>query len=348
MRFMRFMRVMPSRRWMRSVLCAGFCSMVGILAGAGPAAWAQETSPPPPTATTSAGNLFVRVVEPQAIIDHARLVLREMVARDEYLPLREDLREAHGVLIIPRVVRGGFFVGGSGGLGVFMAWDAEQGDYSPVAFYSLTSVSLGLQFGGEVAEVVMVAKTRKAVDSLYTSAFRLGGDASVAAGPVGMGRSASVQADFLFYARSQGAFIGMSLEGSHLRVRDDFNEAYYHRAIRPAEIIEGRRVDRPGSLELRQDLLRYRSAPLSMPSGTVPSTGSSTGNGSLTGAPAGAPAGAPVSSPAISLPNDPAVRDEHFQNEHFLPAEPLLPLPSLRPQSDSGGLTMEELQIESF
>lgn len=202
-----------------------------------------------------------REMDPQQVIDDARKTLAEMAVHPDYEALRDDLKTASGVLIFPRVIRGGFFVGGSGGLGVFMAWDDDRGDYSPVAFYSIGSVSIGLQFGGEVAEVVVVARTQNAVDSLFATAVRLGGDASVAAGPVGMGRRATITADFLSYARSQGAFIGMSLEGSMLRVRDDFNESYYGQKLRPVQIIEARRVDDPRTQGLRDDLLGFRQGP---------------------------------------------------------------------------------------
>ncbi|TVP85152.1 MAG: hypothetical protein EA347_10200 [Thioalkalivibrio sp.] len=214
--------------------------------------------------------LFTRDVDPQELIEDARETLREMARHPDYEALHHDLETARGVLIFPRVVRGGFFVGGSGGLGVFMAWDEERGDYSPVAFYSLGSVSLGIQFGGEVAEVIIVARSRNAVDSMFADVFRLGGDASVAAGPVGAGRSATVTADFVSYARSQGAFIGMSLEGSRLRIRDDFNEAYYGEELRPVHIIEARRVDNPGTHALREELASYRSEPAAVPEEVAP------------------------------------------------------------------------------
>ncbi len=239
-----------------------------------------------------------RDVDPQQVIDDAQRTLRDMTVHPDFEPLRAELETARGVLIFPRVIRGGFFVGGSGGLGVFLAYDEERGDFSPVAFYSLGSVSVGLQFGGEVAEVVMVARTQRAVDSLFASAFRLGGDASVAAGPVGVGRRASVTADFLSFARSKGAFIGLSLDGSMLRVRDDFNEVYYDRAARPVEIIQSRIVDNPGTLPLRGDLLGHRLRPVD-----------------------------PVPEPA---PDPVPYRD----------ADPVEP--------GSGGLTIEELQVEKL
>ncbi|OOC47910.1 MULTISPECIES: lipid-binding SYLF domain-containing protein [Thioalkalivibrio] len=203
-------------------------------------------------------NPFSREIDPQDIIDRAQATVENMATHPEYESLKEDLRDARGVVIFPRVARGAFLIGGSGGIGVFLAWDDERGDYSPVAFYSLGSVSFGMQFGGDAAEVVMVARTQDAVDSMFGSAIRLGGDASVAAGPVGAGRSATPTADFLSYSRARGAYLGMSLSGSRMTVRDDFNEAYYGESQRPVHIIESRRVDREGTRALRETLAGFR------------------------------------------------------------------------------------------
>ncbi|WP_018948128.1 lipid-binding SYLF domain-containing protein [Thioalkalivibrio sp. ALMg11] len=203
-------------------------------------------------------NPFSREIDPQDIIDRAQATVENMATHPEYESLKEDLRDARGVVIFPRVARGAFLVGGSGGIGVFLAWDDERGDYSPVAFYSLGSVSFGMQFGGDAAEVVMVARTQDAVDSMFGSAIRLGGDASVAAGPVGAGRSATPTADFLSYSRARGAYLGMSFSGSRMTVRDDFNEAYYGESQRPVHIIETRRVDSEGTRALRETLAGFR------------------------------------------------------------------------------------------
>ncbi|WP_024328300.1 lipid-binding SYLF domain-containing protein [Thioalkalivibrio sp. ALR17-21] len=209
-------------------------------------------------APPASANPFARDVDPQDIVDRAKDTLTRMAGHPDYPALRADLREAHAVVIFPRVIRGGFFIGGSGGLGVALAWDEDEGDYSPVGFYSLGSVSFGVQLGGDAAEVVMVARRPDARDSLFASSMRLGGDAEVAAGPVGAGRSASVNADFISYARARGAYLGMSFEGSRLTVREDFNEAYYREDLRPVHILESRRVDHPGTQALRDALLEFR------------------------------------------------------------------------------------------
>lgn len=288
-----------------------------------------------------AGHAQWREVDPQTVIDDAHYTLQQMLRHPEYAPLREDLRTARGVLIFPRVLRGGFFVGGSGGLGVLSVWDQERRDFSPVAFYSIGAVSLGLQFGGEVAEVIMVAKTQQAVDALFVSAFRLGGDASVAAGPVGVGRRASVNADFVSYARSQGAFLGLSLEGLMLRVRDDFNTAYYGLELRPVQILENRLVDDPGTLALRQTLLGLRQADPAVDEHIVLPPDSQ-----LTPEPEPA-----VDFAAPPLPDRPASTAPQPTPATQQPEPPPgIPLEAADPQSTpeqgTGGLTIEEFHFE--
>lgn len=105
------------------------------------------------------------------------------------------------------------------------------------AFYTLGAVSFGLQFGGQAAEVVILVNSQKGIDRLLTSSLKLGGDASIAAGPVGIGQAANVTADFVSYAKSKGAYIGMSVEGSVLDVRASLNHAYYGKPVAPVDIL---------------------------------------------------------------------------------------------------------------
>jgi lipid-binding SYLF domain-containing protein len=86
---------------------------------------------------------------------------------------------------------------------------------------------------------------------VYKRQIKLGGDASVAAGPVGVGQAANLTADFVSYARSKGAFIGMSVEGSVIDVRNSLNNAYYGREVTPVDILVKRSVSNKHSVPLR-------------------------------------------------------------------------------------------------
>jgi len=152
-------------------------------------------------------------------------------------------------------------MGGSGGTGVLLVRDQRTGNWSEPAFYTIGSVTFGLQIGGEAAEVVMLAMSQKAIDSVLSSSVKLGGDVSIALGPVGGGAKANagvpnVTADFVSFAKAKGLYAGLNLEGSIVGVRDSLNKAYYGRNVRPADIIVRHAVSNRGSDELRAALRR--------------------------------------------------------------------------------------------
>ncbi len=195
----------------------------------------------------------------QGMVDRARVTFSEFMRDTNYSWLHENVDRAKGVLIFPQILKGGFIFGGSGGTGVFVVRDGKTGQWSNPAFYTIGSVTFGLQIGGESAEVIMVAMTQKAIDSLLSSSFKLGGDTSIALGPVGAGAKASVDlpsvtADFISFAKSKGLYAGLNLEGAVVAVRDSLNKAYYSKDVRPADIIVKMDINNKGSYALRQTL----------------------------------------------------------------------------------------------
>lgn len=197
----------------------------------------------------------------QGLVDRARITFDDFMHDSNYVWLHENLDHAKGVLIFPQVIKGGFIWGGSGGTGVLLVRDRRTGNWSEPAFYTIGSVTFGLQIGGEAAQVVMLAMTQKAIDSLLSSSFKLGGDVSIAIGPVGAGAKAgadipSVTGDFLSFAKSKGLYAGLNLEGAVVGVRDSLNQAYYGKAVRPADIIVSHAVSNRGADELRAALKR--------------------------------------------------------------------------------------------
>ncbi len=120
-------------------------------------------------------------------------------------------------------------------------------------------MTFGLQIGGEATELVVLAMTQKAIDSLLSSSFKLGGDVSVALGPIGGGVKAnadipSVTADFLSFAKPKGLYAGLNLEGAVVAVRDGLNKAYYGKDVRPSDIIVKEDIGNSRSAELRETL----------------------------------------------------------------------------------------------
>jgi lipid-binding SYLF domain-containing protein len=197
----------------------------------------------------------------QGLVDKARITFNDFMHDSNYVWLHQNLDRAKGVLIFPEVIKGGFIWGGSGGTGVLMVRDQRTGSWSDPAFYTIGSVTFGLQIGGEAAEVAMLAMTQKAVDSLLSSSVKLGGDVSIALGPVGGGAQGNtgvpnVTADFLSFAKTKGLYAGLDLQGSVVAVRDSLNKAYYGRDVRPADIIVRHVVNNRGADELRAALRR--------------------------------------------------------------------------------------------
>jgi lipid-binding SYLF domain-containing protein len=197
--------------------------------------------------------------EAQAIVDKSKGTLANFMSDANYAWLHRYLKSAKGVLIFPQILKAGFFIGGSGGTGILMVRNESTGVWSEPAFYTLGSVTFGLQIGGEATEVIMVATNQKGIDSLFASSVKLGGDVSVALGPVGGGAKGGVAvpdvtADFVSFAKSKGLYAGLNLEGSVLAVRDGLNEAYYGKAVKPVDIIVKKNVANPGANDIREAL----------------------------------------------------------------------------------------------
>jgi len=189
-------------------------------------------------------------VDQQGLVDQARITFQSFMADSNMSYLKDHLGETKGLLIVPSMLKAGFFVGGSGGSGVLIVKDVKTDQWSQPAFYTLGSVSFGLQFGGESAEVIMMVRTQKAVDKLLASSFKLGGDTSIAVGPVGAGAKSNVVADIFSFSRSKGAFAGIALDGAVISTKDKWNNAYYGKAVTPVDILVKRSVSGPNSAEL--------------------------------------------------------------------------------------------------
>jgi len=196
--------------------------------------------------------------KPQEVVNGALTTLNHFMADPDFSWFRSHVKEAKAVLIMPRLYKGAFFVGGAGGNAVLLVRDEKTGEWSQPAFFTIGSASFGLQFGGQASEVILMVMTPKGIESLYTSSFKLGADASVAAGPVGAGvegaTAPNLSADYLSFARSKGAFIGVSLEGAVIAARDEYNATYYGKPVRPVDILVKADVSNPRAAKLRQAL----------------------------------------------------------------------------------------------
>jgi SH3 domain-containing YSC84-like protein 1 len=190
----------------------------------------------------------------QGIVDRAMVTLTDFLHDPHYVWLHENFNQAKAVLVFPQVIEGGFLVGGSGGTGVLLVRD-EAGNWSQPAFYTLASAGFGPLIGAEVSQVIMVAMTDRAVNSILESSFQMGGDASFAVGSMGSGIKATrnvprIGSDFVAFSKSKGLYAGLNLGGTDLKVRHNLNRVYYHADVRPVDILVRKSVTNYGSARL--------------------------------------------------------------------------------------------------
>lgn len=196
--------------------------------------------------------------EANTVVQEAAQTVEHFIADPDMTWLRDHFKEAKGVLIVPNLIKAGFVFGGSGGKGILVVRNPKTGGWSEPAFYTVGSVSWGLQIGVKKSEVMMVIRTDQGVEALYASSFKLGGEAGVAAGPVGASAegatSANLNAEYLSFARSKGAFAGLSLEGAILKTNEALNQSYHNHSKSTREIVSLTKASNPASVALRKAL----------------------------------------------------------------------------------------------
>lgn len=192
-----------------------------------------------------------RYTEAHLLVDNSYNTVQQFLVDPNMGAFRELATRAYAILIVPQLLKGGLVLGGSGGSGVLLAREVKTNNWRGPAFYTLGSVTFGLQIGAEASQVIMVVMTPKGLNSLLSSSFKLGADVSVAAGPVGAGAKAAT-ADILAYAKSKGAFGGFTVEGAVIQVRDGWNTSYYGIPAQPSEILISGAVQNQHGEKLRQ------------------------------------------------------------------------------------------------
>ncbi len=166
-------------------------------------------------------------------IEAAGTVLDEIeAAPDQRIP-EEVLGSAECVAVVPSLLKGGFVVGGRYGKGV-ASCRTEKG-WSAPAFFTIGGGSFGLQIGGQAVDLVMLIMNKNGMNNLLSSQFKLGADASAAAGPVGRHASADtdwkMRAEVLTYSRARGLFAGLELHGAVIKQDKDSTREFYGRMV---------------------------------------------------------------------------------------------------------------------
>jgi lipid-binding SYLF domain-containing protein len=163
------------------------------------------------------------------VINATNVFAQAMVMQGNSIP-RNLLAQAHGIAIVPSMVRGAFVIGVQHGRGVLVARDA-LGNWQPPRMIQITGGSVGYQIGVQATDLVLVFRTPQSVANVLRGTLKIGVDAAAAAGPVGRQTSAAtdlqLQAEILSYSRARGAFIGVSIDGSSISL-DPAAEAMYY------------------------------------------------------------------------------------------------------------------------
>ena len=170
-------------------------------------------------------------------------VLADMMhASDKGIP-QDLINKSQCVVIVPGMKKGAFIVGAKYGRGFVMCRRGSGRGWSAPAAIRVEGGSVGFQIGGSEQDVIMLVMNRDGINNLLKDQFTLGGEGTVAAGPVGRHPSAQtdamMHAEILSYSRSRGIFVGVSLDGATLRRDDESNEELYGRKLTNREILTG-------------------------------------------------------------------------------------------------------------
>jgi len=181
-------------------------------------------------------------------VKSAATVLNEIQsAPDTGIP-QEVLGSAECVAVVPSMLKGGFVFGARYGRGVASCRTPKG--WSAPAFFTIEGGSFGLQIGGQAVDLVMLIMNQEGMRNLLSSKFKLGADASVAAGPVGRHAAADtdwkMRAQVLSYSRARGAFAGLELSGAVINQDKDSTREFYGRMVPFKTSLSGE-IEAPGT-----------------------------------------------------------------------------------------------------
>ena len=166
-------------------------------------------------------------------------VLNEIMAPSDTSIPTSIAAKAEGIAIFPGTIKGGFIFGGMRGRGILSA--RTEGGWSAPTFMTLTGGSVGLQIGGQAADLVLIIMNRRGLEQFVRNQFKFGADAAVAAGPVGRDAQANtdlqLRAEILSYSRSRGLFAGVTVNGSTVRADIDANQRFYGKRLDGPQLV---------------------------------------------------------------------------------------------------------------
>jgi lipid-binding SYLF domain-containing protein len=165
-----------------------------------------------------------------SLVRECEIVFEEITQMPEGIP-NNLLKKATGIAIFPSTIKGAFFVGGRYGEGVILFRDPGTKEWSSPAFFTVSGLSFGWQFGGQAIDLIFVIPTERGFEGMLKSKFNIGTNTALVAGPIGrnaeLGADITLKGGIFTYSRSKGLFAGIGLKGLSINENKANNEAYY-------------------------------------------------------------------------------------------------------------------------
>jgi lipid-binding SYLF domain-containing protein len=191
----------------------------------------------------------------QVTIDGARKVIADLHSDKAFGNAKQLMHQARAVFIVPKLLKGGFIVGGEGGNGVLMV--RNRGGWSAPGFYAIGAASFGLQAGLEQSEMVMLIMTQKGLDGVLHDNFKIGAQAGISVVTLGSGVEGAIGGaslpDVVVWSSSTGLYGGLTVDGSVIRAQPNMDAGFYGRPVTARDVLYGG-LDSPRAAALRREL----------------------------------------------------------------------------------------------
>lgn len=211
-----------------------------------------QTRPPSPDSSITAPNPAPKgpddISKQKDLLRKSVQTVESLLSDPDYPSLLNLATRAKAILVVPSLLKLSFFLGGHGGSGVLLS-RASDGKWSNPAFYTIGGINYGFQLGGQDSELILTIMSEKGLKALLEHELTLGADAGASIGHIGRGARAATglgqDADVYAFARSQGLYVGISLDGTVITPDDEWNEAFYGKGATPEGILIDRRFSNP-------------------------------------------------------------------------------------------------------
>ena len=189
----------------------------------------------------------IRANDPQKLVEDSAALAKSLLTDPKWSAYQAHFTRAKAVVLAPDVIRAGIVVGGSAGQCLIVVREANTGGWSAPSFCAMGEATVGIQIGFEKLEVMLLIMTQGALDRIVSGTVTLGGEAGISMGLVGStietATTLNLDYDILAFARGQGFYGGVTIDGGYIGPDKAYNHAYYGRRITARDILYANTVD---------------------------------------------------------------------------------------------------------